>query len=113
MLPASALRSRLESDLGGSDRLTEGQRQFGTTAMLGAMLEDLEARWLTGASLELAEYCAAVNVQRRVLATIGLSRIARDATPDLRSYLASKAVGAQRVAGVLSASGRYPHNGQV
>jgi hypothetical protein len=59
-------------------------------AMTGAIVSDFEARWVSGEQLELGEYLQAVNVQRRVLATLGLERRARDVTPTLVEYLASK-----------------------
>ena len=56
-------------------------------AILGAMIDDQEARWLRGDGVELAEYCTLVNAQRRMLADIGLERRARDVTPSLHGYL--------------------------
>jgi hypothetical protein len=50
-------------------------------ALCGAIVADFEARWVAGQLVELGEYLAAVNVQRRVLATLGLRRRARDVTP--------------------------------
>jgi hypothetical protein len=86
----SARRARdlieaIEADLGGD--LTEGERQLVMrAAVLGALVEDCEARWLGGQNVDLGSYLAAVNVQRRVLATIGLERRARDVTPSLEQY---------------------------
>jgi hypothetical protein len=37
--------------------------------------------------VDVAEHLAAINAQRRVLATIGLERRARDVTPSLDRYL--------------------------
>jgi hypothetical protein len=93
---AAARRARelieaIESDLGGGDRLTEGSRQLvQRAAVLGTYIESCEAQWLAGEAVELADYLAAINSQRRVLATLGLQRVARDVTPDLRTYIASK-----------------------
>jgi glutathione S-transferase len=93
---AAARRSRelieaIESDLGGGDRLTEGSRQLvQRAAVLGTYIESCEAQWLAGEAVDLADYLAAINSQRRVLATIGLERRARDATPDLKTYIAGK-----------------------
>ena len=82
------------SDLGGEDHLTEGVRQLvQRAAVLGAMIEDNEARWITGDKFDVPEYLAAINAQRRVLATIGLERRTRDVTPDLRNYIASNPSG--------------------
>ena len=54
------------------------------------LIESCEARWLAGETVELADYLAAINAQRRVLATIGLERRPRDVTPDLKTYIAGK-----------------------
>jgi hypothetical protein len=95
---ASARRARdlieaIESDLGGGDRLSEGTRQLvQRAAVLGAFIESCEAQWLGGNAVELSDYLAAINVQRRVLATIGLERRARDVTvPTVEDYLAHRA----------------------
>jgi hypothetical protein len=93
---AAARRARelieaIETDLGGGDRLTEGSRQLvQRAAVLGTYIESCEARWLAGETVELADYLAAINAQRRVLATIGLERRPRDVTVDLKTYIAGK-----------------------
>ena len=56
------------------------------------MLEDQEARYLSGNGVDLGEYCTLVNAQRRVLSDIGLERRVRDVTPKLSDYLEAKAV---------------------
>ena len=77
---AAAKRARelieaIEADLGGGDRLSEGQRQLvQRAAVLGTFIESCEARWLSGEPVDFGEYLAAINSQRRVLATIGLER---------------------------------------
>jgi hypothetical protein len=87
---ARSLVDHLTSDLGGDDQLSAGERELVKRAALcGAIVADFEARWVAGQLVELGEYLAAVNVQRRVLATLGLRRRARDVTPpSLREYLA-------------------------
>jgi hypothetical protein len=96
---AAARRARelieaIESDLGGGDQLTEGSRQLvQRAAVLGAYIESCEVKWLSGEAVDLADYLAAINSQRRVLATIGLERRARDVTPDLKTYIAGKQTG--------------------
>jgi hypothetical protein len=90
---ARALVEAIEADLGGSDRLSEGARQLVQhAAILGAVIEDCEARWLGGGSVDMADYLAAIGGQRRLLTTLGLQRRARDVTPDLQAYLDAKAV---------------------
>lgn len=88
---ARELIEALETDLGGGDRLTEGYRQLiKRAAVLGTYIESCEAQWLSGQNVDLPSYMSAVNVQRRVLATIGIERRARDVTPSLEAYLAGK-----------------------
>jgi hypothetical protein len=96
---AAARRARdlvadLESDLGGGDGLPVGLRELiKRAAMLGAIVEDCEVRWLERRPVDLAEYLSAVNAQRRVLATIGLDRRPRDVTPDPLAYAQQRAEG--------------------
>lgn len=88
---ARKLIETLSTDLGGDDRLSEGERQLVTRAALtGAIVADFEARWVAGEPVPLGDYLSAVNVQRRVLATLGLQRRPRDVTPSLAEYLASR-----------------------
>jgi hypothetical protein len=88
---ALALRDGFLADLGGADYATVAQRELSQRgAILGAMLEDQEARWLRGDGVELPEYCTLVNAQRRVLADIGLERRQRDVTPSITEYIAQK-----------------------
>jgi hypothetical protein len=87
---AACLVSGLESDLGGGDRITVSERQLvQRAAVLGAMIEHQEALWLAGEAIDVASHLAAINAQRRVLATIGLERRCRDVTtPSLAEYIA-------------------------
>lgn len=91
---AAARRARelieaIETDLGGSAGLSEGSRQLvQRAAVLGTFIESCEAQWLGGSAVDLADYLAAINSQRRVLATIGLERRARNVTPSVAAYVA-------------------------
>ena len=79
----------IENDLGGPDQLSTGERQIiQRAALTGALLEDLEARWLAGQPIDPAAYCTVLNAQRRLFEAVGLKRRPRDVTPDLRTYLA-------------------------
>ena len=78
---AKELVSRLVVDLGGSQQVTVGRHELiKRAAVLGALIEDCEVRWLRKEPVEINEYLAAINAQRRVLVTIGLERRARDVT---------------------------------
>jgi hypothetical protein len=86
------LRAGFLADLGGSETASAGERELAQRgAILGAMIEDQEARWLRGDGIQLSEYATLVNAQRRVIADIGLERRARDITPTLHELLANKA----------------------
>src|SRR6266705_1575252 len=87
-----ALVKALESDLGGADQLSEGERQLvQRAAPLGALIEDFEVRWSIGEPIELSDYIVAVNAQRRLLMSLGLERRQRNITPDVKTYLADAA----------------------
>src|SRR5262245_43955455 len=64
----------LDNDLGGA--LTAAQRQLATrAALMGAILEDAEAAWLTDGKIVVADYVAVANAQKRILQTLGLRRV--------------------------------------
>jgi hypothetical protein len=87
-----AIISSLQADLGGADRLSCAQLQLiQRAAMLGAILEDQESRWLAGEPIDPGAYATLSNAQRRLLADLALERRARDVTPTLREHLARKA----------------------
>src|SRR5262245_28590746 len=82
------IMEEIESDLGGPDQLSAGERQLvQRVGVLGALLSDIEARWIRGEPLDPVAYCTIVNAQRRVLETIGLRRRPKDVTPSVRDYL--------------------------
>ena len=61
-----------ETDLGGADRLSEGAKQLvQRAAVLGTYIEACEVKWLRGEPIELLDYLAATNAQRRCIETIG------------------------------------------
>ena len=69
-----------EADLGGADQLTTAQRQLvQRAALLATQLEDFEVRHNLVEPIELSAYLTCVHVQRRVVATLGLSRVPRNA----------------------------------
>ena len=89
------LRDRIAEDLGGMSSLSAMEREIvDNAALLGAILKDATAGYLTGEAINLQEVMAAMNAQRRLLETLGLARRARDVTPSLRTYLASREVAA-------------------
>ena len=64
-------------------------------AVLGALLADVESRWVGGEPIDATTYCTVINAQRRVLESIGLHRKPRDVTPSVAEYVASIAEEAE------------------
>lgn len=84
------LRDKLHRDLGGADRLSVMQCELvDNVACLGAMLKDSAASYLQGEPIDLAEFMALTNAQRRLLSDLGLERRLTDVT-DLASYVSSR-----------------------
>ena len=92
---AAARRARelvadLEGDLGGD--LTTAERELvKRAALLGAIVEDTEVRWLQRQPADLSLYGTLVDRQRRILETLGLSRRQRDVSPDPLDYARQRA----------------------
>ena len=85
---ALTLRDPLAADLGGWDRISIAERQLvENVALLGAMIRDAGASYLSGDPINASEFMALTNAQRRLLADLGLERRARDVTPDLHAYV--------------------------
>jgi hypothetical protein len=76
---AQSLVEALINSLGGHDQLSTQELELAKRAALtGAIIADFEARWVSGQQISLSEYFAGVNVQRRVLATLGLQRRSKE-----------------------------------
>ncbi len=83
--------AEIVSDLGGSDGLSEGQRQLARrAAMMSVEAERMESEAVAGGKLDPDAFGALADRLGRVFNRLGLKRVARDATPDLRTYIASK-----------------------
>ena len=71
----------IESDLGGEAHLSTAQRILvQRIAVQAAIIENAEAAWARGEAMNTADYTTMVNALRRNLETIGLKRVARDAS---------------------------------
>jgi hypothetical protein len=76
------LLEALEVDAGGHDQLSTGQRQLARRAAVhGALLEDIEVRWLKGQEIDPSTYTLLTNSQRRLLEGIGLKRQPKELNP--------------------------------
>lgn len=82
--------AELISDLGGdpSGAQTAIARR---ASALCVVCEQAEAEMVAGGVLDLAEFTTAANSLRRLLSDLGLERRARDISPSLSQYLASRA----------------------
>lgn len=88
---ALGLRDGILNDLGGETETSCAQQELAQRAsVLGAMLEDAEARYLRGEPVEPGEYCTLANAQRRLLSDLGLERRPRP-VPTLKEYFAQRA----------------------
>lgn len=106
---ARALIADLESDLGGADRLSAGQRALVMrAAVTGAMVEHLEATWLSGGDYDVMAYTALTKLQLRLLTALGLERrmnAVESLTPKMitvvRTIVDPKAPGEERPTAVV------------
>lgn len=79
------------SDLGGLDHLSENQFSLcRRAATLETELEMLEGQLSLGKVADLDLYNRLSGNLRRILESLGLERVSRNVTPDLKSYLAAK-----------------------
>lgn len=79
------------SDLGGADRLSEGQRQLARRcATIALECERLEARAVAGEQIDLECYGQLTDRLGRTFGRLGLKRVANDTTPSLAEYLAAR-----------------------
>ena len=80
------------SDLGGTDHLSEAQKQLAQRcAFLSMQCELFEARSLAGDEIDLALFGVLSDRLGRNLQRLGLKRIQHDITPSLGDYLSGKA----------------------
>jgi hypothetical protein len=80
---AKRLVSPMSADLG--DSLSAGERQLvQRIALVGAIVDDFETKWVAGIKIELGDYLQACRTQCRLLSTLGLQRRARDITNSLQ-----------------------------
>ena len=84
------LVSAYHADLGG-DPTTAEEAIVQRAVSLQVWCEDAEAVYASTGKLDIGQFTTATNAMRRLLADIGLDRRQRDVTPDLQTYMASKA----------------------
>jgi hypothetical protein len=83
--------AQIMDDLGGADRLSEGQKQLARRAALMSLeCEKLEAKAVAGEEIDLEAFGKLSDRIGRAFQRLGLKRASRDVTPSLAEYLASK-----------------------
>ena len=91
---AVAFRSALDdlvSDLGGMETITRAEMEIiRRAAGLAVLAAAQEAAILTGKAINVPNYLALINTQRRTLMALGLNRRARDITPNPLDYIEAK-----------------------
>jgi hypothetical protein len=76
------------SDLGGADRLSEGQRQLARRcAMLAVECEKIEALGVAGELIDLEVYGQLTDRIGRAFQRLGVRRVARNVTPSVAEYV--------------------------
>ena len=78
----------IATDLGGVDRLSEGQKQIARRcAMLSVECEIMESAAVAGQPFDLDAYGQLTDRLGRAFQRLGLKRVMHDVTPDLGAYL--------------------------
>ncbi len=89
---AFELRDNLVSERGGAEHMSSLRYIFTcSTAVLSAMIEDLNTRWLRGEPVDPSSIATLLNARRREAEVIGIDPAPRDVTPTLAEYLAQRA----------------------
>jgi len=97
----------IATDLGGADRLSEGQKQIARRcAMLSVECEIMESAAVAGQPFDLETYGQLTDRLGRAFQRLGLKRVMHDVTPDLGAYLTATTAGKfQDGLGAVAASG--------
>jgi hypothetical protein len=76
--------SSIEADLGGPDNISTARRAIiENAAVLGAVVQDMGAKWISGEQVDLNLYSTLSNTRRRLLESVGLDFRAMDITPSI------------------------------
>jgi hypothetical protein len=83
------LTTAIQTDVGHETTAAEDEL-IRNAAIAGAMIESLAAQWLAGQEIEPCSLTALMNVQQRLLSSVGLRRRSKEiGQPSLESYLAA------------------------
>ena len=93
-----AIVEGIVGDLGGVDQMSTVQKHL-VEAFAGSALtvQDMNARMLLGASVDLLAHSASISTLVRLAARIGVGRVPRDVTPPTLADIANE-IEAERVA---------------
>lgn len=84
-------RAEVVADLGGEDGLSTLERiAVDNVVLLAALVNDVGIRWLRGEDVETESVPTLANSFNRTAAAIGWQRRAKDVTPSIHEYVASK-----------------------
>jgi hypothetical protein len=76
--------SSIEADLGGRESISTARRALiENAAVLGAVVQDMGTKWISGEQIDLNLYSTLSNTRRRLLESIGLEFRAKDITPSI------------------------------
>jgi hypothetical protein len=84
------LIAALELEAGGAAALTASEREMvKRAAITGALIEDLEARWIAGETIDPLVLATLGNAMRRMLTAVGLKRALSPAAFDENTLIAA------------------------
>jgi hypothetical protein len=104
---AHALVDAMVTDLGG-DPSTSQMILIRQLAMATALVEHLQATWLTGGEICVAECTTLANSISRIAGQLGLARVAKDVSPSIRDIVAS--IAAEKAAQVAPSVAATTHS---
>ncbi|BCH01251.1 hypothetical protein MesoLj131b_32500 [Mesorhizobium sp. 131-2-5] len=88
---AIEFRDLLISERGGDDLGALRMAIIEDVACVSAMIRDAQVRWLKGEQISLTELATLLNCRRRDAELIGLDPTPRDITPDIATFMATRA----------------------
>ena len=85
------MHDRLVAERGGAESMSVLRYSMTrSVAVLSAMVEDLQVKWLRGERIEPTLIATLLNARRREAEIIGIDPAPKDVTPSLSSYLESQ-----------------------
>jgi hypothetical protein len=86
------LHDRLVAERGGAESMSVLRYSMTrSVAVLSAMVEDQQVKWLRGERVDPAAIATLLNARRREAEIVGIDPLPKDVTPDLKTYLDARA----------------------